>query len=81
MFPSVEIRPAKRGANSASNVTDSTKRDDSEMKKADATTTVSWADIVKRTPATEKNDVVARPKNRRINELVAIGHSIATIPN
>ncbi|KAI2510611.1 hypothetical protein MHU86_3722 [Fragilaria crotonensis] len=47
----IEIHPAKRGADSASNATDdSTKRGDSEMKKADATTTVSWADTVKRAP-------------------------------
>ncbi|KAI2492027.1 hypothetical protein MHU86_3729 [Fragilaria crotonensis] len=78
----IEIRPAKRGTDSASIATDdSTKRGDSEMKKADATTTVSWADNVKRTPATEQSNIVARAKNRQINKLVAIGHSIATIPN
>jgi Reverse transcriptase (RNA-dependent DNA polymerase) len=77
----VEIRPGKRDADSASNATDSMKRSDSGMKKVDTSTTVSWVDIVKRTPATERSNVVAREKNRRVNELVAIGHSIATIPN
>jgi hypothetical protein len=78
----VEIRPDKQGADSASNSRSSTMKDaDAEARNVDSTASASWADVVKRTLATDKNSAVAQTKRKISNVVVAKGHSIATIPN